>query len=66
MTKKAEIITKSIKIEDLYEFEGNPNEQDAVTFANLTDEISVDGFEEPLAVVPRENLKPGLSGYTVV
>lgn len=64
--KVAKIRTQQIAVDTLHEYPGNPNEQTATTFANLVDEISTDGFEEPLAVVPRNNVEPGLNGYTVV
>lgn len=55
-----------IKVDQLHEFPGNPNEQDPVTFNNLVEEIERDGWDEPVIVVPRDKIEPGKPGYTVV
>ena len=62
----AKVDTTHLPIVDLHPFPGNPNEQDALTFASLLEEIAVDGFDEPLAVVPRTKMIPGEPGYVVV
>jgi len=63
---KARVNTVSIPLKEIFKFPGNPNVQDSNTFANLVEEIAEDGFEEPLIVVPRENIEPGLEGFYVV
>jgi hypothetical protein len=41
-----------VHVENLHEFEGNPQEQSKATFHNLVQEIDQDGFDEPLQVIP--------------
>ena len=65
--KIAQTESQLIPIDQLHECPYNPNEQDAVTFANLTEEINNDGFDEPLVVVPRKVVEgPGADGYSVI
>lgn len=65
--KQAEFDPVMISVTELHEYPGNPNEQDPVTFNNLVEEIEEDGFQEPIIVVPRENIEgPGHEGYTIV
>jgi hypothetical protein len=66
MIKNAKVITESMDISDLFEFPGNPNEESAISFNNLISEIDKDGFDQPLLVVPRDNIEPGQPGYIVV
>jgi hypothetical protein len=54
---------KMIKVSDLEEFDLNPNTQDPTTFSNLVEEINLDGFDEPLIVVPNEK---NPSKFTVI
>jgi len=56
--KRAEIDIKYIHVDHLHEFEGNPQEQDNETFNNLVQEIEMDGFDEPIQVVPAPDLGP--------
>jgi len=59
MSKKAEIHLEYISVDDLHEFEGNPQEQSQDTFNNLIQEIETDGFDEPLQVVKAPDLGSG-------
>jgi hypothetical protein len=67
MQNTAKVDTTPIPLDQLHPFPGNPNEEDAITFNNLVDEIDQDGFDQPLIVVPAANiLGPGATGYVVV
>ena len=63
----AKVEITSLPIDKLYEFPGNPNEEDTLVFNNLIKEIDQDGFDQPLVVVPAKNvLGIDKEGYVVV
>lgn len=64
--RPAKVDIESISLADLYEFPDNPNEESAAVYNNLMMEIQEDGFDQPLVVVPRDNIEPGCPGYSVV
>jgi len=61
--KEARVETRMIPLNEIYEFEGNPNEEATLVFNNLLLEIQEDGFDQPLIVVDRMRIenKPGWS-----
>jgi len=64
--KAAEIALQRVALRDLHEFPNNPNEQDNLTFNNLINDIQEDGYDEAMAVVPRNVFDEELDGYYVV
>lgn len=52
---------KEIPVKELFEAPGNPQTQTSTVFNNLIEDISEDGFDQPINVVARES-----GGYTVI
>lgn len=67
LQKNAKVDAILIPLDKLELFPDNPNEEDAITFNNLIEEIEQDGFDQPLVVIPAENLLgPTKAGKYVV